>query len=454
MPYPRFTKVIISHFISKDKKISMKNKINLHTIRDDSLPGTLKFVSKTQDYQQYGAMIPDDMINQNIKDYVAYKTYYEFATGKVPPRKARKYKKSTTAPTTGVIIRDTLGVSVSKKKAPTKADRSKCIEILSDVALSEASQLKEATKRSKKDFHISQASGSGDGTDLESGVPDDEDDNDNDNANDDDSENEDDDGSDAHDSKRTGSGDDDESPSFTLKDYDEEEHDEEYEFDDDYENLFEEEDDDLYKDVDMTDDSKQSSSVSSDFANQFLILEKAPPSDHEVASLMNITATVIPDSSAIASTTTPPTTSMISPLPQLMTLTIASTTTLISTILDFSSLFGFDQRVFTLETRLSQLKQADQSAQLLESVKSQLPTMVDDRLSTRIRYAIRTTLESYFKEFEKKAQEERKLYIDVVEKSVKDIIKDEVKSQLPQILSKEVSDFTTPEIQSTINESP
>ncbi|GJT26363.1 hypothetical protein Tco_0906638 [Tanacetum coccineum] len=44
------------------------------------------------------------------------------------------------------------------------------------------------------------------------------------------------------------------------------------------------------------------------------------------------------------------------------------------------------------------------------------------------------------------------LTIDVVEKSVKDIIKDEVKSQLPRILSKEVSDFATPVIQSTINE--
>ncbi|GJV37029.1 hypothetical protein Tco_1409506 [Tanacetum coccineum] len=79
--------------------------------------------------------------------------------------------------------------------------------------------------------------------------------------------------------------------------------------------------------------------------------------------------------------------------------------------------------------------------------------MVDDLLSTRIRYATRTALESYTKEFEKKAEEERKLYIDVVEKSVKDIIKDEVKSLLPQILPKEVSDFATPVIQSTITES-
>ncbi|GKB87328.1 hypothetical protein Tco_0959600 [Tanacetum coccineum] len=55
--------------------------------------------------------------------------------------------------------------------------------------------------------------------------------------------------------------------------------------------------------------------------------------------------------------------------------------------------------------------------------------MVDDLLSTRNGYATRTALESYSKEFEKKAQEERKLYIDVVEKSVKDIIKDEVKTE-------------------------
>ncbi|GKA42396.1 hypothetical protein Tco_0735056, partial [Tanacetum coccineum] len=31
MPYLRFTKVIINHFISKDKKISLRNRINLHT---------------------------------------------------------------------------------------------------------------------------------------------------------------------------------------------------------------------------------------------------------------------------------------------------------------------------------------------------------------------------------------------------------------------------------------
>ncbi|GKE53987.1 hypothetical protein Tco_1489143 [Tanacetum coccineum] len=93
MPYPRFTKVIINNFIFKDKTISMRNKINLHTIRDDSLLGTLKFVSKTEDYQKYRALIHDGMINQYIKDSKAYKTYYDFATGKDTPKKLRKFKK-------------------------------------------------------------------------------------------------------------------------------------------------------------------------------------------------------------------------------------------------------------------------------------------------------------------------------------------------------------------------
>ncbi|GKC97419.1 hypothetical protein Tco_1167694 [Tanacetum coccineum] len=93
MPYPRFTKAIISHFISKDKTISMRNQINLHIVRDDTLLGTLKFVSKTQDYQKYGTLIPEEMINQAIKDSKAYKTYLAYATGATTPKKARKFKK-------------------------------------------------------------------------------------------------------------------------------------------------------------------------------------------------------------------------------------------------------------------------------------------------------------------------------------------------------------------------
>ncbi|GJS48419.1 hypothetical protein Tco_0598540 [Tanacetum coccineum] len=253
-----------------------------------------------------------------------------------------------------------------------------------------------------------------------------EDDNDDDSKGDDDKADSDDDGNGA---QRTDSDNDDDSPSFTLKDYDEEEHDEEYESDDDYENVYEEEDDDLYKDVDVrslgvkhekerkgdeemtdadqnvsqeksyeqvvedahvtltssqkTESSKQSSSVSSDFASKFLILDNVPLVIDEVASMMNVKnrqeesstqapsffsvpETAIPETSTAHATTVPPTISMITPLPQLTTPspapTTVPTTTSILALPNFSSLFRFDQRVSTLETELSQLKQADHSA--------------------------------------------------------------------------------------------
>ncbi|GJX59360.1 hypothetical protein Tco_0290750 [Tanacetum coccineum] len=491
----------------------MRNMINLHTSRNDSLLGTLKFVSKTEDCHRYGALIPNGMINQDIKDSKAYKTYYNFATGKVPPKKVRKFKKpaspkyttipaspkestmkskrvkspvkkSTTAPIVGVVIRDTPDVSVSKKKAPAKAVRGKGIELLSDAALLEDAQLKKALQKSRQETHKLQASGSSEGADFESEVPDESKAKSSDTSertgvklgvldvstadSSKSSKNDDDDGNDAQDSERTNSNEK-ENPNLNLT-FDEEEeiHDEEYEHnpddyvpideetDDENEEFNDEEYDELYKDmnvrsnvaeheevrkgdVEMTDatcesgsqeksyeqvvedayvtittsqktkGSKQSSSTSFDFASKFLILDHVPPVVDEVASLMNIKVhqedsstqpppllsvpvMAILKTSSVPATTIPLTIIMITHLPQPTTPSPAPT------------------------TELSQLKQADYPAQLLESVKSQVPTIVDDLL-------------------------------------IKDIIKDEVKSQLPQILPKEVSNFTTPVIQSTIADS-
>nr|GEX50411.1 uncharacterized mitochondrial protein AtMg00810-like [Tanacetum cinerariifolium] len=109
----------------KDKTISKRNKITLHTVRDDTLLGTLKFVSKTQDYQQYEALIPDEMINEDIKDSKAYKTYLDFAIGKLLPRKQGSLRKLLHPQRNCVVIRDNPSESVPKKKTPAKVDRGK-----------------------------------------------------------------------------------------------------------------------------------------------------------------------------------------------------------------------------------------------------------------------------------------------------------------------------------------
>ncbi|GKF13649.1 hypothetical protein Tco_0055111 [Tanacetum coccineum] len=158
MYYPRFTKAIIHHFISKDKSIFMRNRSFMHTVRDDNVFGTLRFVSKFDEYQVYGALLLEGLTNQQMRDSPAYKTYLAFATGAATPKKARKFKKPASPSKkkdlvavkepaekpvkktaakrqfVGVQIRDTLGVSVSKKKAPVKAKRSKGIELLSEAA--------------------------------------------------------------------------------------------------------------------------------------------------------------------------------------------------------------------------------------------------------------------------------------------------------------------------------
>ncbi|GJW63229.1 putative reverse transcriptase domain-containing protein [Tanacetum coccineum] len=65
----------------------------MHTARDGSILGPMRFVSKADDYQVYGALLPQGMTNQKMQDSPAYKTYLAFVTGAATPKKARKFKK-------------------------------------------------------------------------------------------------------------------------------------------------------------------------------------------------------------------------------------------------------------------------------------------------------------------------------------------------------------------------
>ncbi|GKB38699.1 hypothetical protein Tco_0883641 [Tanacetum coccineum] len=148
MSYPRFTKIIINHFMSKDQSISRRNKMFWHIARDDTMFTSMRCISR-----------------------------HEVTQSKQVKRHAKK-------PAACVAIKDTPGESVPKKKTPTKGDKGKGLTVLSEEALSEAAHLKEATKQSKTDFHISHAGGFGtnEGTEDDDDVEesDDQDDNDDD----------------------------------------------------------------------------------------------------------------------------------------------------------------------------------------------------------------------------------------------------------------------------------
>ncbi|GKB33299.1 hypothetical protein Tco_0872700 [Tanacetum coccineum] len=193
MYYPRFTKAIIHHFLIQEKTLSLRNKIGMHTSKDDYFINSLRFVSTKESTQIYGAILPECLTSPAMKESKAYKTYLGYATGVVPPKMARKLKKaspskkdsdlvlvdeepvqkgkrvkrpakkSTTKPTAGVVIREVLVETKSKSKEKEKVDvsRGKGIELLSEVALTKEAQMKEVRKKSLRDFHKTHPSGSG-----------------------------------------------------------------------------------------------------------------------------------------------------------------------------------------------------------------------------------------------------------------------------------------------------
>nr|GEU73487.1 hypothetical protein [Tanacetum cinerariifolium] len=310
---------------SRDRSILRRNKIFWHTARYDTMFTSMRCISKHEDTQVYGTILPKHLTNQAMLESKAYQTYYAFS-----------YEEKSLKP------------------------------------------------KSKKDFHISHASSSGDRTDLESGVLDeqqqktsgtnegsntipraldvpiyasesnkeswgesDEEDDDEDNFEDDADINDDDsDDNDESDDKRTESNND-EIPDPNKSN---EEHDEEEEYVDEFnikedEKIDEEEDDEvtkeLYKDsrfeqeeedahvtlthvldTQKTEGPTQRSSVSSDSTSKLLNLDNPSHTNTMIASLMDTTV----HHEITSATTVPPPPPFFIPLQQEATPTPTPTT--------------------------------------------------------------------------------------------------------------------------------
>ncbi|GJX20014.1 hypothetical protein Tco_0222691 [Tanacetum coccineum] len=146
MFYPRFIKVIINHFMSQDQSIPRRNKVDWHMANDDPILTTMRFIPQHEVVQKYSAILPDNLTTQVMKESKAYKTYYAFSTGKAIP----------------------------KPKSGKKKQLVEGLKSLSEIALSEAEQIKLAIERSKTQLQSSQPSGSGvhEGTGVTPGLPD------------------------------------------------------------------------------------------------------------------------------------------------------------------------------------------------------------------------------------------------------------------------------------------
>nr|GFC85579.1 hypothetical protein [Tanacetum cinerariifolium] len=151
MYYPRFKKLIINFFMTKDPSIPMRNKFSWHYVRDDQMFTTIKLVSKHQKTKQFGAMLPIELTNEDIKNSAAYKEYYAIASGAAPPKtkaSVRKTQSSSDTTMTPPMAAGTRILISAKGKQPAKSSKAKGLSLLSKVALTEAEQMKLATKRS------------------------------------------------------------------------------------------------------------------------------------------------------------------------------------------------------------------------------------------------------------------------------------------------------------------
>ncbi|GJW01068.1 retrovirus-related pol polyprotein from transposon TNT 1-94 [Tanacetum coccineum] len=178
MFYPRFTKIIIHHFLDKDKSISMRNRTFMHTARDDKLLGAEPPKSKKPKRKSDSAISSEE------------------TPSKKKPTKAKKYVPSTKKPATNP--------KPTKKKASVKADRGKSLNVLSEVALSKAAQLKEGDSGEEDDDDEDdddEDEGNDDGDDSDD--DDDNDGDDDDNDGDDDHDNDGNDDDDDNDHERT-----------------------------------------------------------------------------------------------------------------------------------------------------------------------------------------------------------------------------------------------------------
>nr|GEZ50174.1 hypothetical protein [Tanacetum cinerariifolium] len=155
--------------MTKDPSIPRRNKVNWHYVRDDQMFTKIKLVSRHQNTQQFGAILPIELTNKDIRNSAAYKKYYVVASGAVPPKTKASIRKTRSSSDTTITPPTAAGtrlLTLAKGKQPAKSSKAKGLSVLSEIKL--------ATKRSLQQTHISQASGSGtdEGTGIIPGVPD------------------------------------------------------------------------------------------------------------------------------------------------------------------------------------------------------------------------------------------------------------------------------------------
>nr|GEW46074.1 hypothetical protein [Tanacetum cinerariifolium] len=117
--------------------------------KDDHMFSMIKLVFRHQNTQQFGALLPIELTNEDIRNSNAYKEYYAVATGVTPPKpKASVWKTKSSSDTTitpPTVVAGPRLTAFEKGKKAAKASKAKSLSAHSKVAMTEAQQLKLGT---------------------------------------------------------------------------------------------------------------------------------------------------------------------------------------------------------------------------------------------------------------------------------------------------------------------
>nr|GEW76423.1 hypothetical protein [Tanacetum cinerariifolium] len=365
------------------------------SLRIDHMFYTIKLVSRHQNTQQFGALLPIELTNVEIRNSNAYKEYYAVATGAVPPKpKASVWKTRSSSDTTITPPTAAAGprlTTSAKGKQAAKASKAKNLS-----ALSENSTDDEVDDDEGKDGDGDEED---DGDDGEEGDGDDDDDEDNDGEEGDDNDDDqevlrDDDKDDEKDDEDEGNSEED----LSLNVGKEEGHDEE------------EEKDELYRDVNINQGKGIQETL--EVKDAHVTLTSVNP---DVAPLHMTAPTMTPFTIATITTT--------SQAPILQTTALS---TIIQNLPNFGSLFGFDNRLRTLEAKFSEFMKTNQFAGAVSAIPGIVHRYMDQRMNKAVHVAVQLQSDKLREE----AQKENNKFLKTIDENMKTIIKEKVKEQI------------------------
>nr|GEU99444.1 uncharacterized mitochondrial protein AtMg00810-like [Tanacetum cinerariifolium] len=136
------------HAGCQDTKKSTSGSMQLldFTIKDDSVLGRLKFVSKNEDNQVYGKTILDNMVSKEIKESTTYKTYFSYATGLAIPKKAGKGSKAASQQKKASLVTASDDSDPEPAKRPTRRTKPIGVVIKDTYVMSKQKTMVQAQK--------------------------------------------------------------------------------------------------------------------------------------------------------------------------------------------------------------------------------------------------------------------------------------------------------------------